>query len=465
MNRKRQSVSSSLRTLSVLCVSASSFFFALYASSKSRATQESASFRGQSQEEVDRKSSGCISCHTSTDEPTMHPTKTVHLGCTDCHGGNASVSAASGDAMNSPEYKSAKEKAHIQPRDASFRNRSNLPERTFTKWLKESAEYIKFVNPGDLRVAPETCGTLGCHAAETRAVSTSMMTHAGMLWGAALYNNGGYPTKNTRFGESYNREGVPQSIKTSPKPTPEETRSKGVIPELDPLFRWESSQPGNILRVFERGGRKKAEIGNPNREEDPGKPDDKLSDRGFGTGLRTDPVFLGLQKTRLLDPIMSLPGTNDHPGDYRGSGCTACHVIYANDRDPSHSAAYAPFGHAGFSASSDPTIPKNESGHPIKHVFTRSIPSSQCMICHIHPGTNMVTTYFGLTWWDNEIDGDKMYPKEQHSPSEEQRYQSYLRNPEAAAARGLWGDEKFLEKVGSPEFNKQLKTTQFADFH
>jgi hypothetical protein len=467
MNRKRQSVSSSLRTLSVLCVSASSFFFALYASSKSpaRATQESASFRGQSQEEADLKSSGCISCHTSSDEPTMHPTKTVHLGCTDCHGGNASVSAASGAPMNSPGYNSAKEKAHVQPRDASFRNRSNLPERTFTKWLKESAEYIKFVNPGDLRVASETCGTLGCHAAETRAVSTSMMTHAGMLWGAALYNNGGYPTKNTRFGESYNREGVPQSIKTSPKPTPEETRTKGVIPELDPLFRWESSQPGNVLRVFERGGHKKAEVGNPSREEDPGKPDDKLSDRGFGTGLRTDPVFLGLQKTRLLDPIMSLPGTNDHPGDYRGSGCTACHVIYANDRDPSHSAGYAPFGHTGYSASSDPTIPKNESGHPIKHVFTRSIPSSQCMICHIHPGTNMVTTYFGLTWWDNEIDGDKMYPKEQRNPSEEQRYQSYLRNPEAAAARGLWNDEKFLEKVGSPEFNKRLKTTQFADFH
>ena len=395
----------------------------------------------------------------------MHPTKTVLLGCTDCHGGNASVSIASGAPPNTHEYNSAKEKAHVLPRNPFFKNRSVLPERAYTKWLAESADYIKFVNPGDLRVAPETCGAAGCHAAETRAVSTSMMTHSGMLWGAALYNNGAFPAKNTRFGESYNRDGVPQSIKTSPKPTAEETRAKGVIPELDPLFRWETTQPGNVLRVFERGGRKKAEIGNPNREDEPGKPDDKLSDRGFGTGLRTDPVFLGLQKTRLLDPVMSLPGTNDHPGDYRGSGCTACHVIYANDRDPSHSGAYAPFGHSGFSASSDPTIPKNESGHPIKHVFTRSIPSSQCMICHIHPGTNMVTTYFGLTWWDNEIDGDKMYLKEQRYPTEEERAQSFERNPEGAAVRGLWNDETFLEKVGSPEFNKRLNTTQFADFH
>jgi len=77
----------------------------------------------------------------------------------------------------------------------------------------------------------------------------------------------------------------------------------------------------------------------------------------------------------------------------------------------------------------------------------------------------MVTTYFGLTWWDNEIDGDKLYPKEQRNPTEEQRFQSFERNPEGAAVRGLWSDEKFLENVGGLEFNKQLKTTQFADFH
>ncbi|MGB8492840.1 MAG: hypothetical protein WCE53_00415 [Candidatus Acidiferrum sp.] len=421
--------------------------------------------RGQSQEDADRKSFGCISCHTATDEPTMHPSKGVHLGCTDCHGGNVSVNVASGTAPNSPEYNAAKEKAHVQPRQALFKNRTAIPERAYTEWLKESAEYIKFVNPGDLRVAPETCGTAGCHPNETRAVSTNMMTHSGMLWGAALYNNGGIPYKNARFGESYDRDGVPQAMKTVPPPTPEETRTKGVIPGLTPLYRWEVSQPGNVLRVFERGGSKKGELGNPTRQEVPGKPDDKLSDRGLGTELRTDPVFLGLQKTRLLDPVLSLPGTNDHPGDYRSSGCSACHVIYANDRDPAHSGPYAAFGHLGRSASTDPTIPKYESGHPIRHSFTRAIPSSQCMICHVHPGTNMVTTYFGLTWWDNEIDADKMYPTQQHNPTEEEKYESHLSNPEAAAARGLWGDSRFLEKTGSPEFNAQLKTTQFADFH
>ncbi|HEY0704130.1 MAG TPA: hypothetical protein VGD60_15275 [Candidatus Acidoferrales bacterium] len=420
---------------------------------------------GQSQADVDRQNTGCISCHVSTDEPSMHPTRTVRLACTDCHGGDTSVVAQTGADPKTPEYEQLKKRAHPQPNDPALANTSANPQRLYTKWLRESYEYVKFVNPGDLRVAAETCGANGCHTPEVLKVKTSMMTHGGMLWGAALYNNGSFPLKNTHFGESYSAEGLPQNIFTVPAPTAEETRLKGIVPELTPLERWELSQPGNVLRVFERGGMKKGEIGNPDREEESGRPDDQLGERGFGTLLRTDPVFLGLQKTRLLDPLLSLPGTNDQPGDYRGSGCTSCHVIYANDRSPQHSGPYASFGHLGESASSDTTIPKNESGHPIKHSFTRAIPSSQCMICHVHPGTNMETTYFGYTWWDNEADGEAMYPREQHNPTEEEKYQASLRNPEGAAARGLWSDPKFLEKTGSPEFNSKLQQSQFADFH
>jgi hypothetical protein len=397
---------------------------------------------------------GCISCHGQTDSPTMHSTGTVRISCVDCHGGNADVQKSSQDAKN---------RAHPQPRLPKLWTGSANPVRPYTAWLKESAEYIRFVNPGDLRVAPQTCGK--CHAKEVRAVSTSMMTHGAMLWQAALYNNGAFPYKDARFGESYGRDGLPRRISTWPPPSQDETREHGVLPSLLPLARWELAQPGNILRVFERGAGPRGDLGNPNPDEDPGRPDDKLSDRGLGTLLRTDPVFLGLQKTRLLDPVLSLPGTNDHPGDYRQSGCAACHVIYANDRSPAHSGPYAVHGNQGRSAQLDPTIPKNESGHPIKHEFTRSIPTSQCIVCHIHPGTNMVASYLGYTWWDNETDGASMYPARQHNPSDEERYQSWQANPEAAAARGLWSDSSFLQKIGSPEFNAQLKRTQFADFH
>ena len=406
---------------------------------------------------------GCITCHTSTDEPSMHPTGTVRLGCADCHGGNADVRAPQGASPSDATYQRAKREAHPTPRLRASAVSSANPVRAYTEWLRESPEYIQFINPGDLRVADRTCGQ--CHANEVQNVRKSMMTHGAMLWGAALYNNGAYPYKDPRFGESYGRDGTPQRLVTFPPPTPEETRTKGILPFLDPLTRWEVTQPGNVLRVFERGSRRRGEIGNPAREDEPGRPEVKLSDRGFGTQLRVDPVFLGLQKTRLLDPLLSFPGTNDQPGDYRGSGCTACHVIYANDRSPVHSAQYAPLGNEGQSTTSDPTISKSEPGHPLKHVFTRSIPSSQCMTCHMHPGTNMVTTYYGYTWWENETDGKFMYPAAQRTPSEAQRQAVRVRNPEAAAQRGLWSDVEFLKNVGTPEFNAKLEHTQFADFH
>ncbi|HEY5381254.1 MAG TPA: multiheme c-type cytochrome [Acidobacteriaceae bacterium] len=417
--------------------------------------------RGESQTETTAASAGCLSCHVGIEHTNMHNEDTVMLGCTDCHGGDAAVQREG--VKGSGAYAIAERRAHVQPLFAEDLARGGHPVRVYTRWLKESYEFIRFVNPGDLRVARETCGS--CHANETRDVQSSMMTHGAMLWEAGLYNNGAYPLKDARFGEAYDSDGKSVRLRTFPPPTPEETRTKGVLPYLDPLQRWEVSQPGNMLRVFERGGEKRSEIGKPNREDEPGKPDLKLSDRGLGTGLRTDPVFLGLQKTRLMDPMLSFPGTNDQAGDYRGSGCTACHVLYANDRDPLHSADIAKDGNEGHSISGDEAINKSESAHPLEHSFTKKIPSSQCMTCHIHPGTNMVATYYGYTWWDNEADAQAMYPKQQHNPSDQEIHDVRMRNPEGSAPRGLWSNPAFLEQIGTPAFNAKLKDTQFGDFH
>ncbi|MCA1594001.1 MAG: hypothetical protein LC754_15380 [Acidobacteria bacterium] len=298
-----------------------------------------------------------------------------------------------------------------------------------------------------------------------------MMRHGAMLWGAALYNNGGYPLKDTRFGESYGEAtGAPERIIQMPQPSPATRRWMGVLDFLDPLPRWEISQPGNVLRVFERGGKRRLEVGLPDREEEPGKPDKGLSARGFGTLQRTDPVYLGIQKTRLLDPTLNFLGTNDHAGDYRSSGCTACHVVYANDTSVIHSSpVWAQFGNRGTTATGDEQlkVKKDEPGHPIRHQFTNQIPTSQCMTCHMHPGTNMLATFLGLTWWDNETDAKAagMYPHKQRDISSEEEYAKLDRNPEGASVRGNWSNPDFLRKTGTGEINAKMERTQFADFH
>src|SRR5258705_3574477 len=332
----------------------------------------------------------------------------VGLTCTGCHGGNP-VPAKTGSAPE--EIERVKKLAHVKPRYPREWQRAGKytganPERTNTLLARESWEFVRFVNPGDLRVVGKTCAGSACHETESKNVARSMMTHGAMLWGAALYNNGSFPLKDARFGESYSDHGAPQTLVQTPAPANELRRAKGLLESLDPIPRWEISQPGNVLRVFERGGKRRLEVGLPDKDEDPGKPDKGLSARGFGTAQRTDPVFIGLQKTRLLDPTLNFLGTTDHPGDYRSSGCTACHVVYANDRSPVHSGPFAKHGNLGMAAyeldppgpqqfvkNIDPTIPKDEPGHPIAHKFTSAIPTSQCIVCHIHPGTTVLNAY------------------------------------------------------------------------
>jgi hypothetical protein len=451
----------------------------------------------QSQEwaAADAKSAGCTSCHTAADQKTMHKSEAVVLGCTDCHGGNAAVRGDASLPHDDPRYVAARDQAHVLPRypKAWHWPSSANPKRSYSLLNVESPEYIRFVNPSDYRVARESCGA--CHIEIIEASERSLMSTGAMLWGGAAYNNGIIPFKNYIFGEAYTRQGEPAKI-VSPitaadgLPTPEQ-RARGVLAELYPLPAWQVVPPGDIFRVFERGGRtigsQFPEIGLPSptgsiqRLEEAGRPDIRQSNRGPGTGLRVAIPILNIHKTRLNDPFMWFMGTNDQPGDYRHSGCSGCHVVYANDREPRHSLGYAEFGRDGQTATSDPTLAaKKESGHPLRHSFTRAIPTAQCMTCHMHQPNIFLNSYLGYTMWDYEADADLMWPgpenrlaappgkeaayRKQRHPTAEETLEVLERNPEGAAPRGLWGDVDFLRRVHD-DVNPRARHTQFADYH
>jgi hypothetical protein len=114
-------------------------------------------------------SASCVACHGLIDAPTMHVSAAVRIGCTDCHGGDATAHE--------------KEAAHVAPRHPELWPTSANPERLYAELDREDPEFIRFVNPGDLRVAGLTCG--GCHPSEVRRVRKSMMGHGAMLWGAS----------------------------------------------------------------------------------------------------------------------------------------------------------------------------------------------------------------------------------------------------------------------------------------
>lgn len=432
--------------------------------------------KAQTLEQAKLKSEGCISCHTASDRHTMHANPGVVIGCTDCHGGNSSVSrvaSGAGSDAKHPAYRQAMDQAHVRPRDEKFWKypSSANPEQSFAKINKEHPAFVRFINPGDLRVARDACGS--CHLPIVQAQERSLMATSAMLWGGASYNNGILPYKRYILGESYTPDGKAAAIVNPIKPDKDQFVFKGILDRLYPLPAWETIPPADVFRVFERGGRvissQFPEIGLPNlsgtlqKLDEPGRPDIRQSNRGPGTGSRIAVPAINITKTRLNDPHLWLLGTNEQPGDYRSSGCTACHTIYANDRDPKHSGPYAKFGNTGTTQTVDPTIPKNESGHPLKHEFTRAIPSSQCMVCHMHQPNIFVNSYYGYTMWDYESDAPHMWPEKQRYPTAEEARSRLDRNPEEAAIRGSWSDPEFLKNVSS--LNSKLKDTQFADYH
>jgi hypothetical protein len=400
----------------------------------------------QTDGEAAAKSVGCVNCHQNVGDP--HGKPTLRLGCTDCHGGNAQCDS--------------KEQAHVRPRYPHLWPTSGNPVRSYALLNQEDPAFIRFVNPGDFRIAHISCGTANCHPKEVQTNRKQIMSTGCMLWGAAAYNNGTLNSKTSVLGQAYSMSGASLRLKTYPPPTEEETK-RGVIAQLFPLPRYEMSQPGNVLRIFEPGGRFNPEIGIPETREEPGRPRTRLSIRGLGTQNRTDPVLVSANKTRLFDPTLNFLGTNDHPGDYRSSGCTACHVVYANDRSPVHSGPYAKFGNRGTSFSKDPTIPKDEPGHPIDHKFTTAIPTSQCIVCHIHPGTTVTNSYIGYIWYDEETEAKLLYPAGQKNISAEELIRHMFRNPNEIDARNNLADPEFVANL--VQLNPYLNKVQFADFH
>src|SRR5262249_48240643 len=107
---------------------------------------------------------GCVSCHgliepmhkygtTETLDKLKDGKDAVGLSCTACHGGNPVART--------------KEEAHVRPKFST---------KSTTFWNRESWEFVRFINPGDLRVAATTCGSSSCHEIESKNVPRSMMT-------------------------------------------------------------------------------------------------------------------------------------------------------------------------------------------------------------------------------------------------------------------------------------------------
>ena len=319
-------------------------------------------------------SDGCESCHQGIE--SMHADGDAEVGvtCVDCHGGNGTATT--------------KEQAHVRPRNKQVFTSAANPKNSYAVLNQESSEFLRFMNPGDFRVAGETCGR--CHESIYNRMLTSIMAHSAMVPQAGLYNNGIHPAKIPVYGEAYMPDGSPAIVEQPSDPVP----GSALVQRLEPLQAFQITVATDAFRVLERGN-------------------NDAGDRGPGTDFHVAGGGIVLTKTRLNDPTLWFLGGNQSAGDYRNSGCTACHVLYANDRDeknagPELAEFYKGGGKSGYSASADPSISKSEDGHPVAHKMTVRVPVSQCLTCHHHQGNGALGNYVGAMWWDQESDADKI---------------------------------------------------------
>lgn len=226
------------------------------------------------------------------------------------------------------------ERAHVRPSSPIPSNPTILPVD------HPERDYLRFRNPTDLRVVRSTCGKpddgfgTSCHADKVDRVMKSMMaTTPGHLAGGA-YENGILPDRRAIWGN--------MPVKDEDGEVPVE---RGALYEL--------------LQV---------------PPEDHGFPMDSFQ-RHYSDVPRKI-----CARCHLWSRGKAVRGVPGQEGNYRSEGCAACHVLYAND---------------GLSYSDDPTVPKDEVGHPVRHRITRKIPTEQCAHCHTR-GARIGLSYQGL---------------------------------------------------------------------
>lgn len=181
-------------------------------------------------------------------------------------------------------------------------------------------EFTRFRAPGNLRVAALSCGP--CHERAVYDVTHSLHATTSGHLGDGLYENGVVRDRHPAVSVFSVTDDLPADL---PRPP-------GAVAALKQI-------PG-----FSVGG-----------------------DRSRTSTHFSDLPRKSCMQCHLWSEGRAVRGRAGMDGDYRGEGCSACHVPYADD---------------GLSLSRDQTVSRYEPGHPREHRMVRFPPTEVCTRCH-----------------------------------------------------------------------------------
>jgi len=356
-------------------------------------------------------SQSCMQCHNGSQNddyagPGMenpHPFPGAdRILCTTCHGGNPNGDGLEESHVPAPPQIGDRDRWRF---DAfAYFNRltltglDKLPDYTVDGVRYSAVDYLQFINPGDLRVVTRgrSCGQ--CHDEHSESVSRSLLaTEAGILSGA-MYAIG-VDNRLTDAQGDYN----------------DTAADVGFRPVVDPDYADDPGDTGAVAELVEypvfsaRDDESSTAIHNNPLYNAAGLADDIEADGRVTTGSPLANLYHEQVAFTCGDCHLGSAGANNRYGDFRSSGCTACHMRYSLDGrsrsgDPNVD-RYEPF---------DPDdIDEPELSHVERHLIRsvhKTLPSGEavrgiddytCAGCH--QGSNRtVMQYWGIRLDQNE---------------------------------------------------------------
>jgi hypothetical protein len=362
----------------------------------------------------------CMLCHNGSLEndysgpgiENPHPfTGAAAVKCTTCHGGDPDGT----DVLSShvPPPPEIGDDAFQTTNALAYFNRLTLagmdkfPDYAVDGKTYTALDYLQFVNPGDLRVVEggRSCGQ--CHQGHADIVSKSLLsTSAGILAGASF------------------AAGIESAVPENQglhEDTAADTSFRAV---QDTNYAGNQSLIGTVARLLEYPVFSERNVSGPEQifqnpvYDAPQLDDDVDSENRAIAGSPLANLYLEQVAFTCGDCHLGSAGANNRAGDFRSSGCTACHMPYSLD---------------GKSRSSDPNIDKLEPVDPDDidepersharshkiHGVARTLPSGAvvpgiddhaCAGCH--QGSNRtVMQYWGIRLDQNaDVRNGRQYP-------------------------------------------------------
>jgi hypothetical protein len=324
------------------------------------------------------------------------------LRCTACHGGNAGGTDAASSHVPPPPSIGDREQqsrdAHAWFNKLTLAGIDKVADYTVDGVTYTGIDYLQFLNPGDLRVTSQQRGCGECHAAHATSMSRApLATEMGIFSGAfyAVGMDNAIPAHQGLFEDNAADYGWRAVSDPSHVHDPDQVGKIGQL--IEPPV-WSSRRTQGPEYLFRNPAFTAASLAG-----------DVNADGSVVTGSRLAKLYQEQVAFTCGDCHLGSSGANNRYGDFRPSGCSACHMPYSQD---------------GRSRSRDPNVPKDEPldpddideperahvrSHKIRGVArtlsngvtVQGIDDHTCAGCH--QGSNrMVMQYWGIRLDQNQ---------------------------------------------------------------